>query len=77
MNKIWPWIAGIVVGLMIIGLLFAASSDRQAYWVARGAVPRAIQVTRAEDITVVRFPCGMRAGSIREANECGFYVWKK
>jgi hypothetical protein len=77
MNRVWPWIAGIVIGLLIIGLLFAASSNQQAYWVARGTVPRAIQVTRAEDITVVRFPCGMRSGSIREANECGFYVWKK
>ncbi|MBP1701601.1 MAG: hypothetical protein H6Q38_708 [Chloroflexi bacterium] len=77
MNKVWPWVAGVVVGLLIIGLLFAASSDRQSYWVARGTVPRAIQVTRVEDITLVRFPCGMRAGSIRTANECGFYVWKK
>jgi hypothetical protein len=34
-------------------------------------------VTRAEDLTLVRFPCGMRAGSIKTANECGFYVWKK
>lgn len=77
MNKAWPWIAGILIGLFIIGLLFAASSDRQAYWVARGTVPRAIQVTRAEDLTLVRFPCGERAGSIAIAQECGFYVWKK
>jgi hypothetical protein len=77
MNKVWPWIAGIVIGLMIIGLLFAASSDRQAYWVARGTVPIAIQVSRTENITAVRFPCGMRTGSIKTANECGFYVWKK
>jgi hypothetical protein len=77
MNKVWPWIAGIVIGLLIIGLLFAASSNRQAYWVARGTVPRAIQVTRVEDITLVRFPCGAHAGSIRTADQCGFYVWKK
>ncbi len=77
MNKAWPWIAGILVGLLIIGLVFAASSNRQAYWVARGTVSRVVQVTRAENITMVRFPCGMRAGSIAEANECGFYVWKK
>jgi len=77
MNKAWPWIVGIVVGLFIIALLVAGSSNRQSYWVARAAVPRAIQVTRAEDITLVRFPCGMRTGSIRTANECGFYVWKK
>ena len=77
MDKAWPWIAGILVGVMLIALLFAASSNRQAYWVARGAVPRAIQVTSAENLTVVRFPCGMRSGTIAEANECGFYVWKK
>jgi hypothetical protein len=77
MNKAWPWIAGILVGLLIIGLVFAASSNRQAYWVARGTVPRVVQVTRAENITMVRFPCGMRAGSITDANQCGFYVWKR
>lgn len=77
MKKVWPWILGIAVGLIILALLFAGSSDRQDYWVARGTVPRAIQVTRTEDITLVRFPCGMRAGSIKEANSCGFYVWKK
>jgi hypothetical protein len=77
MSNTWRWIFGIAVGLIIIALLFAGSSNRQAYWVARGAVPRAIQVTRAENITMVRFPCGMRSGSIEESNECGFYVWKK
>jgi hypothetical protein len=77
MKKYWPWIAGIVVGLIIIALLFSGSPNRQAYWIARGTVPRAIQVTHVEDITLVRFPCGMRTGSIRDANICGFYVWKK
>lgn len=77
MKSAWPWIFGIAIGLIIVALLFAGISDRQSYWVARGTVPRAIQVTRAEDITLVRFPCGMRAGSIKAANECGFYVWKK
>jgi hypothetical protein len=77
MKKIWPWIVGICVGLLIIGLLFAASSDKHDYWVARGTTPKAIQITRAEDITLVRFPCGMRTGSIQTVNECGFYVWKK
>lgn len=77
MNKAWPWIFGIALSLIIIAFMLAGSSNRQDYWVARGVVPRAIQVTRAEDVTLVRFPCGMRAGSIAEANECGFYVWKK
>jgi hypothetical protein len=77
MKTVWPWIFGIAVGLIIATMLFAGASNRRSYWVARGSVPRAIQVTRAEDITLVRFPCGMRAGSIKTANECGFYVWKK
>jgi hypothetical protein len=77
MNKVWPWIIGIAVGLILIAMLIAGMSNRQSYWVAKGTVPRAIQVVRAENITVVRFPCGMRTESIKKANECGFYVWKK
>jgi hypothetical protein len=77
MKKIWPWIIGIAVGLIIGALLFAGGSNREDYWTARGTLPRAVQVTRAEDITLIRFPCGGHAGSIVTANECGFYVWKK
>lgn len=77
MKKYWPWIVGIAVGLLIVAMLFSGISDRQNYWIAKATVPRAIQVTRAEDLTLVRFPCGMRIGSIQTANECGFYVWKK
>jgi hypothetical protein len=77
MKNIWPWIFGIVIGIFLATMLFTGISNRQSYWVARGTVPRAVQVTRAEDLTLVRFPCGMRAGSIKTANECGFYVWKK
>lgn len=77
MKKYWPWIVGIAVGLLIIAMLFSGNSNQHDYWVARAVVPRAIQVTRTEDITLVRFPCGMRTGSIQVGNECGFYVWKK
>jgi hypothetical protein len=77
MNKVWPWIIGIAVGLVIIAMLFFGVSNRQAYWVAKGTVPRVVQVVRTENITLVRFPCGARAESIRKARECGFYVWKK
>jgi hypothetical protein len=77
MNKVWPWIIGIAIGLIIIAMLFVGISNRQSYWVAKGTVPRVVQVVRTENITLVRFPCGMRAGSIKKANECGFYVWKK
>jgi hypothetical protein len=77
MNKVWPWIIGIALGLVIIALLFFGASNRQSYWVAKGTVPRVVQVVHAENITLVRFPCGMRAQSIQKAKECGFYVWKK
>ena len=77
MKKIWPWIVGTVVVLMIIALLFSGSSNHQDYWVARGSVPKAMLVTHADNITLVRFPCGMRTGSIQAFTECGFYVWKK
>jgi hypothetical protein len=77
MKIIWPWVFGIAICLILILFIFTGASDRQSYWVARAVVPRAIDVSRTEDLTLVRFPCGKRAGSIREANECGFYVWKK
>ena len=41
MNKVWPWVIGIAVALIIIALLFFGSSDQNDYWVARGTVPRA------------------------------------
>ncbi len=67
MNKVWPWIIGIAVGLIIIAMLFFGASNRQAYWVAKGDVPRVVQVVRTENITLVRFPCGIRAGSIQNS----------
>ena len=77
MKKVWPWIVGIAIGVIIIALVFAGRSNRQDYWVARAVVPRAIQMTHADTKTMIRFPCKMRSGSIETANECGFYVWKK
>lgn len=38
MKNGWRWVIGIVLGLVIIGFLWAGSSSRQAYRVARGAV---------------------------------------
>jgi hypothetical protein len=77
MSKTWSWILGILVALVILSFIAVGRSDLQSYWVARGTVPRPIQVTHAENITMIRFPCGMRAGSLLTAKECGFYVWKK
>jgi hypothetical protein len=77
MSNTWRWIFGIAAGLIITALLFGGMSDQQGYWVARGTVPRAIQVTQVEDITLVRFPCRPHRGSIETAKVCGFYVWKR
>jgi hypothetical protein len=46
MKSIWRWIIGIVVGLVIIGLLFALRSDKQAYNVAKGAIESRTTLTQ-------------------------------
>ena len=46
MKNIWRWIIGIVVGLVIIGFIWAGSSSRQAYRVARGAVEQRVEMTQ-------------------------------
>jgi hypothetical protein len=77
MSKVWPWIIGVGIGLIVIAMLFTAVENRHSYWVARGTVPRAIQVVRIDNMTLVRFPCGMRTESISTAKACGYLVWKK
>jgi len=77
MNKVWPWIFGIAFALFIIALLLYGRAERQAYWVARGTVPRPVVVAQVEDLTMIRFPCRVREGTIETAKACGFYVWKK
>jgi hypothetical protein len=77
MKDVWPWVFGIAISLILILFVFSHASNQQAYWMARAVAPRAIEVQRTDELTVVRFPCGMRSGSIKEAKECGFYVWKK
>jgi hypothetical protein len=53
MSKTWRWIIGIFVGLILIGLLFAGGSSRQAYRAARGVVEQRVEVTQAQiDIAV-------------------------
>jgi hypothetical protein len=77
MKEVWPWIAGVAIGLIIIAFLFAGISNQQDYWTARGSVPRAVLVTHAENLTMVRFPCQVHIGAIPTEKACGFYVWKK
>jgi hypothetical protein len=45
MNKVWPWVGGILVALCIGALLLSGRSDRQDYWTARGTTLRHAQVT--------------------------------
>jgi hypothetical protein len=53
MNKAWPWIASVIVGLCIVG----GRSDRQTNWVARGVVHRYAEVTpRPIDHLMFRSP---------------------
>jgi hypothetical protein len=77
MSKAWPWIFGIAVVLIIIGLVFFARSDPQAYSIARGAVIRPAQPTQVQAVGLIRIPCRQRSGPVDTAKACGFYVWKK
>jgi hypothetical protein len=46
MKNIWRWIIGIVVGLVIIGVVFAVRSNKQAYNVAHGAIENRTALTQ-------------------------------
>ena len=46
MKNIWRWIIGIVVGLALIGFLWAGRSSRQAYRIARGSIEQRVEVTQ-------------------------------
>jgi hypothetical protein len=44
MNKTWAWIASVVVGLCIVGLIVAVRADRWDYWVHKGGILRQTQM---------------------------------
>jgi len=54
MKAVWPWVFGIVIAVCIIGLLTSARSDRRAYWAARGAIVRHVQMTPDQVGTPIR-----------------------
>jgi hypothetical protein len=57
MNKTWAWVAGVIVGLCIVGLIIGGRSERRAYWGARGLVLRNVEVTpRPIDRLMYRSP---------------------
>jgi uncharacterized protein YicC (UPF0701 family) len=53
MNNTWRWIIGIVLGLVLIGLLVAGRSSRQAYRIARGAINARVQISQERIDTAV------------------------
>jgi DNA anti-recombination protein RmuC len=52
-KKVWPWIVGIVVGLIIVALLLGMRSNQQAYRVARGEVNSRVAASKDRIDTVV------------------------
>ena len=56
-DKIWPWVAGIAIGLCIFGLVAAGRSERRAYWAAHGVMVRQAHATpQPEDWLMRRQP---------------------
>ncbi len=57
MRKALPWLAGIAVGMCIIGLIMAGRAERRDYWMARGATVQHAQVTpHPTDLLLRRSP---------------------
>jgi hypothetical protein len=52
-NKVWFWVFGIGVGLIIIAWIFFGRSDRQAYYIARGAIEGSVQASQDRIDTAV------------------------
>jgi hypothetical protein len=46
MNKVWPTVFGVVIGLAIVALLAFGSSNRQSYWVARGPLSQRVVIVQ-------------------------------
>ena len=46
MKNGWRWVIGIVVGLAIVGFLWAGRSSRQAYHVARGGIEQRVELAQ-------------------------------
>ena len=46
MKNGWRWVIGIVVGLVIVGFLWAGRSSRQAYRIARGGIEQRVELAQ-------------------------------
>jgi seryl-tRNA synthetase len=53
MKKVWPWVLGILVGLIIVAFLLEGRSERQAYRAARGAVSARVAASQDRIDTAV------------------------
>ena len=56
MEKIWPWISGIAIGLIIVLLLVYGGSNREAYWIARGPMTTRVIIVQpaSEELSTMR-----------------------
>ena len=46
MKNGWRWVIGIVLGLVIVGFLWAGRSSRQAYRIARGGIEQRVELAQ-------------------------------
>jgi hypothetical protein len=46
MKNVWPWIAGIAFGLIIIAQIASVRSTRQSYWIIHGAEGQRVVVVQ-------------------------------
>ena len=53
MKSIWAWIAVIVAGLLVVGLLFYGGADRRAYRRARGVIEQSVGIKQDRIATAV------------------------
>jgi hypothetical protein len=56
MDKVWPWVFGIAIGLIIGLLLASGASNREAYWVARGPLTTHVVIVQpaSENVELYR-----------------------
>jgi hypothetical protein len=55
MNKVWSWVLSAAIVLIILSFLTSGRSNRQNYWVARGAMsPQVVVVQAPSDLVQQR-----------------------
>ena len=54
MKNIWRWIIGIFLGLVLIGMIYAVRSNKQAYKIAHGTIETRVTLTQDRIDTVTQ-----------------------